>query len=144
MSNNFFEMTIGGPCKHFRGAELGCYVIVKLTKKAAVKLSDHTPIAYLWSTSLASFNLKNGFRCFVPQIICHNNQFSTPENAHRYSLQSFELILLLRSFVSRIVKKTCVEPKQKTNIMHTEMLEIVFTPKILGAPEIGGPRLKPF
>ena len=24
------------------------------------------------------------------------------------------------------------------------MLEIVFTPKMLGPPEIGGPRLKPF
>ena len=43
-------------------------VIIKLTKKAAVKLFDHTPITYL-STSLASCNLKNGFRCFVPHII---------------------------------------------------------------------------
>jgi len=28
--------------------------------------------------------------------------------------------------------------------MLTEMLDIVLTPKILGLPEIGGPRLKPF
>ena len=40
----------------------------------------------------------------------------------------------------------CVELKQKynTNIMLTEMLEIVLTPKILGPLEIGGPRLKAF
>jgi len=31
----------------------------------------------------------------------------------------------------------CVEPNQK-------MLEIVLTPNVLGPPEIGGPRLKPF
>jgi len=41
---------------------------MKLTKKAAVKLSDHTPIAYLLSTSLASCHLKNGFRRFVPLL----------------------------------------------------------------------------
>jgi len=28
--------------------------------------------------------------------------------------------------------------------MFTEMLEIVITPKILGPPEIGGPRIEPF
>jgi len=41
---------------------------MKLTKKAAVKLSDHTLIAYLLNTSLASCNLENGFRRFVPQL----------------------------------------------------------------------------
>jgi len=42
------------------------------TKKASVKLSDHTPIIYLLSTSLASWNLKNWFRRFVPHIMCTN------------------------------------------------------------------------
>ena len=121
-------------------------VTLKLTKKAAVKLSDHTPITYLWSTSQASFNRKNGFRRFVPHIICSKNQFSTPEkeNAHRHSLQSFELILLLSSFVSGIVKKRALNQNKNTKIMLTELLEIVFTPKILGPSEIGGPSLKPF
>jgi len=121
-------------------------VTLKLTKKAAVKLSDHTPITYLWSTSQASFNRKNGFRRFVPHIICSKNQFSTPEkeNAHRHSLQSFELILLLNSFVSGIVKKRALNQNKNTKIMLTELLEIVFTPKILGPSEIGGPSLKPF
>jgi len=40
-----------------------------VTKKAAVKLSDHTPVTYLLSTSLAWCNLKNGFRRFLPHII---------------------------------------------------------------------------
>ena len=121
-------------------------VTLKLTKKAAVKLSDHTPITYLWSTSQASFNRKNGFRRFVPHIICSKNQFSTPEkeNAHRHSLQSFELILLLSSFVSGIVKKRALNQNKNTKIMLTELLEIVFTPKIWGPSEIGGPSLKPF
>ena len=54
------------------------------------------PITYLLSTSLASWNLKKGFRGFVPHIICNNNWFSTPEkeNPHRHSLQTFALILL--------------------------------------------------
>jgi len=42
---------------------------MKLTKTAVVKLSDHTPITYLFSTSLASCNLKSGFRRFVPHIM---------------------------------------------------------------------------
>ena len=93
----------GAPVSILGKAELGCYGTVKnknshneTNKKTAVKLSDHTPITYLLSTSLASRNLKNGFRCFVPYIICNNNRFSTPEkdNAHRHSLQSFTLILL--------------------------------------------------
>ena len=41
---------------------------MKLTKKAEVKLFDHTPITYVLSTSLASCNLKNVFRRFVPHI----------------------------------------------------------------------------
>jgi len=32
----------------------------------------------LIESSLASCNLKNGFRYFVPQVIRNNNQFSTP------------------------------------------------------------------
>jgi len=48
------------------------------TKKAAVKLFDFTPITYLLSTSLASCNVKNGFKRFVPHIIRNNHQFSTP------------------------------------------------------------------
>ena len=104
-----------------------------------MKLSDHTPIAYLWSISLASCNLKNWFRRFVPHITCNNNQFSTPEkeNAHRLSLQSFELLLLLRSFVSGIVKKRALNQNKNTNIMLTEFLKIVFTPKNLGPPKSG-------
>jgi len=67
----------------------------------------HTPNKNLLSATLASWNLKNWFRRFVPHIIYNNNQFSTPEkeNFHCYLLQSFALILLLRSFVSGIVKK---------------------------------------
>jgi len=49
----------------------------KTNEMAAVKLPDHTPIAYLLSTSLVSCMLKNGFRRFVPLIIRSNNQFST-------------------------------------------------------------------
>jgi len=69
---------------------------MKLTKKAAVKLSDRTHITYYLSTSVASCNLKNGVRRLVPHIIRNSNRFSTPqkENAHLYSLQSFALILL--------------------------------------------------
>jgi len=47
-------------------------------KKTGVKLSDHTHITYLWSTSLALHNLKNEYRRVVPHMICNNNQFSTP------------------------------------------------------------------
>jgi len=44
-------------------------VTMKPTKKETVKLSDHTPVTYLlMSTSLASCNLKNGFRRFAPHI----------------------------------------------------------------------------
>jgi len=45
-------------------------VTMKLTKKAVVKLSDHTPITYLLSSSVpvASCHLQNGFRRFVPQM----------------------------------------------------------------------------
>ena len=46
-------------------------VTMKLTKKAAVKLSDYTSITYLLSTSLASCKLKNGFRRFVSHIIAY-------------------------------------------------------------------------
>jgi len=52
-------------------------VTMKLMKKAAVKLFDLTPITYLLSTSLASCNLKNGFKRFVPHIIRNNHQSST-------------------------------------------------------------------
>ena len=44
-------------------------------EKAAVELYNHTPITYSLSTSLASCNLKNGFRHFVPHITSNNNQF---------------------------------------------------------------------
>jgi len=53
-------------------------VTMRLTKKVAVKSSDYTAITYLLSTSLASSNLKNGFRRFAPRIIHNKNQFSTP------------------------------------------------------------------
>jgi len=69
---------------------------MKLTKKAAVKLSDHTPLTYLLSTSLALCNLKNGFRVFFHTLYVKrtNSQRHKKENAHRHSLQSFALILL--------------------------------------------------
>jgi len=41
---------------------------MKLTKKAAVKLSDHTHITCLLSTLLTSCNLNNEFRSFVPHM----------------------------------------------------------------------------
>ena len=53
-------------------------VKMKLTKKPAVKLSDLTHITYLLSISLASCNLTNGFRRFIPHIIRAINQSSTP------------------------------------------------------------------
>ena len=114
-------------------------VTLKLTKKAAVKLSDHTPITYLWSTSQASFNRKNGFRRFVPHIICSKNQFSTPEkeNAHRHSLQSFELILLLSSFVSGIVKKRALNQNQNSNITAKKLWKFSLLPKAWGPPKLG-------
>jgi len=43
-----------------------------------------------------------------------------------------------------MVKKRALNQNENTNIMLTEMLEIVLTPKILGPLEIGGPRVKPF
>jgi len=48
-------------------------VTMKLTKKAAVKSSDHTPTTHLLSILLASCNLKNGYRRFVSRIIRNNN-----------------------------------------------------------------------
>jgi len=83
-----------------------------------VKLSDHTHITYLVSASLASCNLKNGFRRFAPHIIRNNNQFSTPykENACRHSLQSLALILLQRSFDSCGVKTSALNQKKNTNV----------------------------
>jgi len=51
---------------------------MKPKKKAALKLSDHTHITHSLSTSLASCDLKNLFRRFVPHIIRNNNHFSTP------------------------------------------------------------------
>jgi len=41
------------------------------------------------------------------------------------------------------VKKRALNQNKNTNIMLTEMLEIVLTPKIFGPINIGGPRLKP-
>ena len=35
---------------------------MKVAKKAAVKLSHHTHVTYLMSTSLSPCNLKNGFK----------------------------------------------------------------------------------
>jgi len=103
MSKYFFRNHHwGAPVSILGEAKLGYYGTVRNknshnenTEKAAVKLSDHTPITYSLNSSLASCHLKNGFRRFVPHIICNNTQFSTPEkdNAHRHSLQSFALIL---------------------------------------------------
>jgi len=43
-----------------------------------------------------------------------------------------------------IVKNRAFNQNKNRNIMLIEILESVLTPKILGVPEIGGPRLKPF
>jgi len=48
---------------------------MKLTKKASIRLSDHNPIIYLLSTTLASCNLKNGFKRFVPNVTRNNDLF---------------------------------------------------------------------
>jgi len=91
----------GAPAIIFGKAELGCYGTVRnknnhneTNKKAAVKLSDHTLIIHLLSTSLASCNLQNGFRFHTLYVTI--SKFSTPEkdNAHRHLLQLFALILL--------------------------------------------------
>jgi len=68
----------------------------EINEKGCGEVSDHTHVTYLWSTSLTTCNLKNGFRRVFPHIIRNNKQFSMPwkENAHRHSLQSFALILL--------------------------------------------------
>jgi len=41
---------------------------MKLTKKATMKLSDHSHFTYLVSTSLASCNLGNGFHTLYARI----------------------------------------------------------------------------
>jgi len=85
---------------------------MKLTKKAAVKLSDHTPITYLLSTSMASCNLHNGFRRFVPHVIRNNNN----SQRHKKRMLIASHFNPLRSFFCRDLlladsEKTCVEPK---------------------------------
>ena len=151
--NIFLKITIGVPGSIFRGQSCTTTtmserktVTMKPMKKAVVKVFDHTPIRYLLSTELASCNLENGFRRFVPHIIRNYNQLSTPEkeNAHRHSLQSFALILLQKSFVSGIVKKRALKQNKASNIMFSEMKKIVVTLKMLGLSEIGQPRFKPF
>jgi len=88
---------------------------MKLTKKAAVKLSDHTPIAYLLSTSLASCNLKNGFRRFVPQLYV---KITNPQRHKKRMLIVIHFnpsysFLNREIFCKRQSKTTFVEPKQK-------------------------------
>jgi len=87
---------------------------MKLTKKAAVKLSDHTPITYLLSSSMASCrpNLNNGFRRFVPHIIRNNNN----SQRHKKRMLIVSHFNPLRSFFCRDLliadsEKTCVGPK---------------------------------
>jgi len=74
---------------------------MKLTKKAAVTLSDSSPITYLLRTSLASCNLKNGFRRFVPHIV------PKITNSQRHKKGTFIVIHFnpSRSFFSVIVGK---------------------------------------
>jgi len=44
-----------------------------------------------------------------------------------------------------VKKRALKQNKNKTtNVMLSEMVQIVLTLKILGPPEIGGPKLKPF
>jgi len=71
---------------------------MKVTEKAAVKLSEHTHITYLLSTSLASCKLKNGFRRFVPHII-----YVTITNSQRHKNRMLIVIHfnLPRSFFYR-------------------------------------------
>jgi len=91
--NIFLEISTRDTCQHFGGKSWANMalsrtktVTMKLTKKAAVKLFDHTPITYWLSREPASCNLENEFRHFVPHVIHSYNQFSTPEkeNAHRH------------------------------------------------------------
>jgi len=110
-------------------------------KTAAVKLSDNTHITQLVSTSLASCNLKNGFRRFAPHTIRNNNQFSTPykENAYRHSLQSLMLILLQRSFDSCRVKIRALNQNKNTNANdYRNAGNFPYSPNF-GPPEIGAP-----
>ena len=113
-------------------------VTMNLTKKSAVKLSDHTHITYLLSTSLASCNLKNWFRCFVPHI----RLYVTITNSQRHKKRIHIVIhfnlsrsFSRRSFVCGIVKNVC---RTKTNIMLIEMLENILPLKNLGPSEIEG------
>ena len=130
---------------------MGCYGTVRNnnshseTNEKGSGESDHTPITYLLSTSLASCNLKNGFWRFVPHIIC-NNQFSTPEkeNAHHHSLQSFAPIHLYRSLVRGIVKKRALNQNKKYKYNAYRNSGNCPYCQNFGAPEFGGPRLKPF
>ena len=67
MTKYFFQNPhLGAPVSILGDAELGCYGTVRnknshneTNEKTAVKLSDHTPITYLLSISLASCNQKN-------------------------------------------------------------------------------------
>ena len=85
MSEYFLEITNGGPCKHFGGTDLGCYGTVRNknshneSNEKGSGESDRTSTAILLSTSLASCDLKNGFRRSVSHIICINSKFSTSE-----------------------------------------------------------------
>jgi len=141
-----------GPGRHHGGADLGYYDTVRNkhgrneTNEKRTGESDHTPITYLLSTSLASCNMKidSDVLFHTLYVIITNSHVSEIENVHRHSAQSFALILLQRSFVCGIVKKRALNQNKNTNTMLTEMLEIVLTPKSLGPPKIGGPRFKPF
>jgi len=85
---------------------------MKLTKKVAVKLSDHTHVAYLSITSLATRKMKNGFRRFVHTFYVT----ITSSQRHKKRMHSFQSIHRPRSsvetFCQRHSKKTCVETKQ--------------------------------
>ena len=80
-----------------------------------MKLSDHTHIAYLLNTSLASCNLKNGFRRFVPHIIRNNNQIWSSELDQLNHLSS---ITITPSNVSITLQLLCAE-NIKSHYFHT-------------------------
>ena len=90
---------------------------------------------------LASCNLTNGFRRFVPRNVHNNNQFSTSwkENAHCHSLQSFALILLQRSVASGIVRKSALNQNKNTNVITYKNIGNIPYSQTFGAPKNWGP-----
>jgi len=76
------------------------------------------PITYILSTSLASCNLKNGFRRFVPQLCL---TIANPQRHKRRMLTSFTPNIRAHSsnreiFCKRHSKKSALNQNKNTNI----------------------------